>query len=139
MSTPTASTQTLVGYLGKDRIERYTEARTYTVMVPDPILDNELVEQEVTRPSRPYLKLSLATHEGARGGATTSWHDLIVWSPDQGSAFHPAYLARKGDKVRVTGRFEEFQGKTQTGETICRRHFVVESLRFDRLKSPEIP
>jgi hypothetical protein len=34
MSTPTTSSQTLIGYLGKDRIERYTEARTYTVMVP---------------------------------------------------------------------------------------------------------
>jgi single-stranded DNA-binding protein len=138
MSTPTTSTQTLVGYLGKDRIERYTEARTYTVMVPDPILDNELVEHEVTTHPRPYIKLSLATHEGP-GGRSTSWHDLIVWGPDQGSALHPAYLARKGDKVRVTGRFEEFQVKTETGERICRRHFVVDRLRFDRLKSPEVP
>jgi single-stranded DNA-binding protein len=138
MSTPIASSQTLIGYLGKDRLERHTEVRTYSVMVPDPILDDELVEQEVTTRSRPYLKLSLATHEGP-GGRTTCWHDLIVWSPDQGSAFHPAQLARKGDKVRVTGRFEEFRAKTANGETICRRHFVVASLGFVRLKSPEIP
>ena len=107
-------------------------------MVPDPILDDDLVEREVTTRSRPYLKLSLATHEGPQG-RTTCWHDLIVWNPDQGSAIHTAYLARKGDRVRVTGKFEEFPVKTETGETIRRRHFVVESLGFIRLKSPEIP
>jgi single-stranded DNA-binding protein len=131
----TTSTQTLIGYLGKDRIERYTEARTYTVMVPDPILDNELVEREVTTPARPYLKLSLATHEGQ----TTRWHDLIVWNPNLGSAIHPAYLARKGDKVRVTGRFEDFRFKDAAGETVSRKHFVVDSLGFERLKSPQVP
>ncbi len=138
MTTPQTFPQTLVGYLGKDRVERYTEPRTYTVEVPDPILDGELVEQEVTTRPRPYLKLSLATHEGP-GGKTTCWHDLIVWGPDQGSALHPAYLARRGDKVRVTGKFEEYRFQTATGETHTRRHFVVDTLRFDRLKSPEIP
>jgi single-stranded DNA-binding protein len=117
-------------------MERYTAARTRTVRIPGPILD--VVEQEITAHSRPYLKLSLATHEEP-GGETTSWHDLVVWNPDQGSAIHPAYLARKGDKVRVTGRFEEFQVKTETGEKVYRRHFVVESLHFDRLQSPEVP
>ncbi|MDP9120131.1 MAG: single-stranded DNA-binding protein [Acidobacteriota bacterium] len=119
---------TLIGNLGKDRIERYTRARTYTAMVPDPILDGELVEREFTTRPRPYLKLSLATH-----GRTTTWHDLIVWSPDHSTPVQAAYLARKGDKVRVTGHFENFEFETEAGETRSGCHFVVQSFNFKSL------
>jgi single-stranded DNA-binding protein len=134
MSTPQTSTTTLTGFLGKNRIERYTPERTFTVMVPDPILDGDLVEREVTTPGRPYLKLSLATHEGQQ----TRWHDLIIWNPEHRTPVQNAYLARKGDQVKVSGRFENYQFKTPAGETISGRHFVVEAFHFARLKSPKV-
>jgi single-stranded DNA-binding protein len=134
MSTSPATETTLIGFLGKDRIERFTPERTYTVMVPDPILDNDLVEKEVTTPGRPYLKLSLATHEGQ----VTRWHDLIIWSPDHRTPVQNAYLARKGDRVKVAGRFEDYQFTTTDGKTLSGRHFVVESFNFARLKSPQV-
>jgi single-stranded DNA-binding protein len=125
----------LVGYLGKDRIERYTEATTRTVWIPDPILDGELVEREVTAPARPYLKLSLATRQGGE----TRWHDLVVWNPRQSSGVHPAYLGRKGDQVRVTGRFEDYEFRVADGHVVSGTHFVVDSFSLVRTKAPEIP
>lgn len=134
MSSP-MNTTSLVGYLGKDRIERYTQERTETIWVPDPMLDGEHVEREITIPARPYLKLSLAT----RGSGETRWHDLVVWNPRQSSGVHPAYLGRKGDLVRVTGRFEEYSFTTAEGQTVSGTHFVVDSFSLLRTKAPEIP
>jgi single-stranded DNA-binding protein len=135
MSTSPSTTNptTLVGFLGKDRIERFTPERTYTIEVPDPILDGDLVEKEVTAPGRPYLKLSLASHEGG----TTCWHDCIVWGPEHRTGVQSAYMARKGDRVELSGRFEDYEFKVD-GKTIAGRHFVVEEFHFLRLKSPKI-
>jgi single-stranded DNA-binding protein len=134
MSTLPEGTTTLIGFLGKNRIERVTRDQTRTIQFADPILDGELVEREITIPGRPYLKLSLATHE-AQG---TRWHDLIVWSPDLRTNVRNAYLARTGDKVRVTGRFEDYSFTTESGDTLSGSHFVVDDFHFERIKSRQV-
>ena len=136
MSTSPSQT-TLEGFLGQNRIERYTPERTYTKEVPDPVVEHLRVEKEFTVPARPYLKLSLATHEYGK----TSWHDCIVWSPQTRTDVHSAYLARKGDKVRVSGRFEDysFEVRKETGTKVIKgTHFVVDEFHFLRLKSPKV-
>ena len=126
MTTPTRLT--LIGYLGKDRETRQTRERTYTKTVHNPVIDGD-EEVEVRVPSRSYLKLSLAAHERTPAGPVTRWHDLVLWRLER-----QPLMARKGDHVQVTGHFEDFQFETPEGDTLCRRHFVVESFRFLRLK-----
>ena len=126
MTTPTSLT--LIGYLGKDRETRQTRERTYTKTVHNPVIDGD-EEIEIRVPSRTYLKLSLATHERTASGPLTRWHDLIFWRPER-----QILMARKGDHIQVTGRFEEYQMETAEGDTVCRRHFVVETFRFLRMK-----
>ena len=136
MTDPTRLT--LIGYLGKDREVRETRERTKIRTVHNPVTESD-EEIEVTIPSRSYLKLSLAAHELTREGRVTRWHDLVLWNPHHCSGVHPAYLARKGNRVQVTGVFEDYQFETPDGDTICRRHFVVESFRLLEIKCPEIP
>jgi single-stranded DNA-binding protein len=126
MTTPTSLT--LIGYLGKDREIRHTRERTTTKTVHNKVIDGD-EEIEVRVPSRSYLKLSLASHERTAQGPVTRWHDLVLWRPER-----QPLMARKGDQVQVTGHFEDFQFETPEGDTICRRHFVVESFRVLRLK-----
>jgi len=126
MTTPT--TTTLIGFLGKNREIRDTRERTTTTTVYNQVIDGE-EEIEVRIPSRTYMKLSLATHLRTASGIETRWHDLILWSPDR-----DAFLARKGDQVRVTGRFEEYCFETTSGETRAGVHFVVQTFRFLRRK-----
>jgi single-stranded DNA-binding protein len=128
-SPSTSTTTTLYGFLGKDPIERFTPERTYTKEVPDPVVEELLVEREFTIPARPYWKLSLATHRGGE----TRWHDCIVWNPEHRTAVQNAHLARKGDRIKVFGRYEEFSF-TREGEEIKATHFVVEEFHFEKLK-----
>jgi single-stranded DNA-binding protein len=131
-STPTT---TLFGFLGKDPIERFTPERTKIVHVPDPILDDALVEKEVTVRARAFWKLSVATHPK---GGKTCWHDCIVWNPEHRTDVQNAYLARKGDQVTLSGRHEEYSFTTADGQTISGVHFVVESFHFKRLRKPPL-
>ena len=121
-------TTTLIGFLGKDRETRTTRERTYIRTVFNDVIDGE-EEIEVYVPSRTYMKLSLATHERSASGVATRWHDLILWQPEP-----HASLARKGDQIRVTGSFEDYEFTTDQGETRTGTHFVVQSLRFLRRK-----
>jgi single-stranded DNA-binding protein len=132
MSTSTSQI-TLEGFLGKDRIERWTPDRTETRRFLDPVLDDgeSEVEREFTIPGRPYWKLSLATHDPA---GKTTWHDCIIWSPENRTPVQNARLARKGDLVKVTGYFEDYTYRK--GEELCHgRHLVVEGFHFKRLRS----
>jgi single-stranded DNA-binding protein len=134
-ASPSTSTPiTIFGFLGKDPIERYTPERTEVQWFPDPILDGDLVEREVTFRPRPYLKLSVATHP--KPGRTT-WHDCIVWNPVHCTAVQNASFARKGDQVILSGRFEEYSIQTPEGE-IKRVHFVVTSFRVKKLRKPPV-
>ncbi|HEX3532052.1 MAG TPA: single-stranded DNA-binding protein [Thermoanaerobaculia bacterium] len=121
MSNPTTI---LIGFLGKDRETRTTRERTYTKTVHNKVIDGD-EEIEVHLPSRTYMKLSLATQERSATGPVTHWHDLILWNPSA-----EAFLARKGDQIKVTGRREEYEFETADGETRTGVHFVVQSLRF---------
>ena len=118
----------LTGFLGKNRETRTTRERTYTKTVHNDVIDGE-EEIEIYVPARTYMKLSLATHERSATGPITRWHDLILWQPSP-----EAFLARKGDQIRVTGRVEEYEFTTDQGETRTGVHFVVQSLRFLRRK-----
>ena len=118
----------LTGFLGKDREIRFTRERTYTKTVHNDIIDGD-EEIEVHVPSRTYMKLSLATHTRTASGIVTRWHDLILWQPEP-----HAFLARKGDRVEVTGYVEEYEITTEDGITRTGTHFVVQSLRFLRHK-----
>lgn len=114
-----SDTITLTGYLGRDRTIRDTRPRTRTVMIYDPAFHTE-VPRTFTRTSE-YAVLSLATHEGRE----TTWHRLIAFDLD---TFSSLRLARKGDRVRVTGRRETFRGIDQV---------VVESFELLRIKPRE--
>jgi single-stranded DNA-binding protein len=136
MSATQISTTTLIGRLGKDPIERFTPERTYIREVPDPVVEDLTVEREFTISPRPYWKLSLATHNGQE----TRWHDCIVWSPEHRTAVRNARLARRGDLIKLAGRFEPYSFTTPDGKTISGTHFVVEAFNFRRLRKPvEIP
>jgi single-stranded DNA-binding protein len=129
-NSPSTSTTTLYGFLGQNPIERFTPERTKSIWVPDPILDGDLVEKEVTVPARPYWKLSLATHRGQE----TTWHDCVIWNPEHRTAVQNAHLARKGDRVSVSGRYEDYTFKTKDGQVISGTHFVVDEFHFKRLR-----
>jgi single-stranded DNA-binding protein len=118
------TTITLIGFLGNDPIERFTKARTVSKKVPDPVVEDRIVEREVTIPARPYWKLSLEIHRGGK----TAWHDCIVWNPEQRPAVQSADLARKGDRVVLTGYHESYTF-TRHGEIVSGKHFVVETFR----------
>ena len=128
--TTSTSQITLEGFLGKDRIERWTPDRTETRLVPDPVVEDLKVEKEFTRPGRPYWKLSLATHDRARN---TTWHDCIIWNPANRTPVQNARLARKGDLVKVTGYYEDYSYE-KGGKLIQGRHLVVEEFHFKRFR-----
>ncbi|HEV7787246.1 MAG TPA: single-stranded DNA-binding protein [Thermoanaerobaculia bacterium] len=134
MSTPT--TVTLKGYLGKNREVLATRVRTFTGFSWNKAAElHDLYEGSTT--SREFLRLSLATRTAA--AARTTWHNLVVWNPER-QEVRAARLARKGDFVEVTGRFESFRFKTEDDEEREIRQFVVETFRIARLKTPaEIP
>jgi single-stranded DNA-binding protein len=133
-STSTTTSTTIVGFLGKDPFELFTPERTEVRAFPDPILDGDLVEREVTFKARPYLKLSVGTHPKP---GRTCWHDCIVWNPAHRTAVQNAYLARKGDLVTLSGRVETYSFEAN-GETLTRTHFVVESFNFKKLRKPPV-
>jgi single-stranded DNA-binding protein len=123
-STPTSNI-TLFGSLGHDLIERYTADRTYIEMVPDPAVEDLMIEQEFTIPGLPYWKLSLSVRDGRYAG----WHDCVVWDPENRTAVRNAPLARKGDRVALVGHHEPYSQK-KDGETIRRMRFVVEEFHL---------
>jgi len=95
-------TQTLTGYLGGDPETRSTQSRTETQLRFNPVAECH-DEIEYTTRSRQYLRLSLATHRrDAQGEWQTTWHQLVLWSSDRLEHVNTR-LARKGDKVTVTG------------------------------------
>ena len=145
------STITLEGYLGNDRDLRETQERTYTtthpathleyhrggVMQYDEVLE-EVGEYEVTVPSRQYAVLSVAEHSWENGQRKTTWHRVIVWNVDRHEHF-AVRLARRGDKVRITGRQTTFvarKGKNK-GQTIVQIELI--KLEILQTKAPQIP
>jgi single-stranded DNA-binding protein len=127
------TTVTLEGFLGRDRQILDTRERTYTKTWYDTLVEQE-VEAEVVIPSQRYARLSLATHERQDGKPITRWHRLIAWHVDR-TEFQNVRLARKGDRVRVTGRVESFRTTTPQGETRVVPQVVVDSFHLVKIKA----
>ena len=145
------STVTLTGYLGNDPDIRETEERTYTepqpptrleyhlggVMQYDELLE-EAAEYDVTSPSREYAVFSLAEHTSQNGKNATKWHRVMAWNVDRLEHF-AVRLARRGDKVRITGRQTTFvvrKGRNK-GKTIVQIELI--KLEILQTKAPQIP
>jgi single-stranded DNA-binding protein len=126
------TTSTLEGFLGKDRRILGTRERTYTAMRYNDLAGRE-VETEITVPSRDFARLSLATHRWKSGRQETRWHQLVVWNVDE-PRWQNLRLARKGDRVRVTGRLERRRFTGADGEPREVEQFVVESFSLVRIK-----
>jgi single-stranded DNA-binding protein len=125
----------LTGYLGRDREIRST--RTWTREVPGRQVSDDDYEytvepQQIEGGGREYTVLSLATHRKTAAGWETDWHRLVAWNTDRG-ALNTTCLCRKGDKVHVRGRQDEFT--TAEGRTI--RQIVLDDLRILKPKVPE--
>lgn len=127
------ATLRLIGYIGRNRQVRQTRERTHTATFYNEVAEMK-EEYDVRVPPRDYIVLSLATHHGSE----TIWRRLVVWSPDTTGLSH-VRLARKGDRVEVTGRPETFSYLDKDGNPQELRQIVVESYRPLKLKSPEIP
>ncbi len=122
----------LTGYLGCDPRIRLTQPKTFKLSpsqrphdaflhcygphrpVPDPEGDLPIdcdVEIEITRPPRQFAALSVAT----RHGGETVWHQLRAFNidPDHPQTryrdLYAVRLARKGDRVHVTGRIASWR------------------------------
>ena len=124
---------TLTGFLGGDREIRFTQGRTRTMTRYNEIAEME-EEYEVTASGREYAVLSLATHQQVASRWTTVWHRLIVWNLGQGMHWWNVRLARRGDKVRVTGRLETCRFASDDGVVRELTQVVVESYQCLRPK-----
>lgn len=126
MTTPT--TITLTGYLGADREIRLTRTRTRTLSILNPVAECH-DETEITTRPREYARLSLATHRRVNGQWETTWHQLVVWNADRMENFQ-VRMARKGQKVTVTGHYETFRYTGEDGEERELTRFIVESFHL---------
>lgn len=125
---------TLTGFLGADpRIletrERIVEREAYNYLA------GAVVPQDFLIPSRPFARISLATHEGGR----TTWHNIVAWNMDQGRRHFGVRIASKGDQVRVKAHWEERRWTDEQGTEHQVRQLVLDDLGFLRKKvRPEL-
>lgn len=124
---------TLTGFLGSDREIRFTQGRTRTATRYNEIAEME-EEYEVTTSGREYAVLSLATQQLVAGQWKTVWLRLIVWNLGQGMQWWNVRLARKGDRVRVTGRLETSRFTGDDGAERELTQVVVETYQCLRPK-----
>src|SRR5580693_576617 len=118
---------TLIGYLGKNREIRQTRERVRTEAFYNSVA--EMTERyDVTIRPRDFVVLSLATHERRE----PTWHRLVAWSPER-NGLSNMRLARKGDKVQVTGRRESFTYTGADGIPRTIYQVVVETFRILKL------
>lgn len=118
-------TLSLYGNLGADPKSHSLPARSGIAMVYDAILD-EVVEREYQQPERNFLTFSVAV--GGYGDIPTRWINCVDW---EGCAFR----VRKGDRVKLTGYFEDRTYTDKNGETKTGRQFVVLGASLVKLKT----
>lgn len=119
---------TLTGHLGCDREIRTTRERTYTARYYDSITE-EWKESERTPPTREYALLRLATKEQRNGSRQTRWHRVICWNVQRLMATG-IQLARRGDKVKVTGHEEIFRFKDADGNWRQIKQLILDSFEL---------
>ncbi|HET9208743.1 MAG TPA: hypothetical protein VFR03_00005 [Thermoanaerobaculia bacterium] len=119
-------TFSLYGHLGADPEPRSLSAKSGTWRYYDPIVD-EMVEKDYELPERNFLTFSLAT--GGYGDKPLRWHYCVDW---EGLGFR----LKKGDKVKLTGYFEN-RSYQKDGETKTLRQFVVVGVELLKLKVRE--
>lgn len=119
------TTLTLTGYLGADREIRTTRERTGTARHYNPVID-DWEEHDWSASGRSYARLSLATHKKTASGWQSAWHQLVVWNVDAMDRVN-VRLARKGDRVRITGRPEVFTYTDETGTERKLHRVIVET------------
>jgi single-stranded DNA-binding protein len=117
------ATFSLYGNLGGDPESHSLPAKTGTRRYYDPIID-EMVEREFDLPERNFLTFSLAT--GGYGDKPIRWHYCVDW---EGEAFR----LRKGDRVKLTGYFQN-RSYQKDGQTKTLRQFVVVGIEVLKLK-----
>jgi single-stranded DNA-binding protein len=128
-------TLTWTGHLGGDSEIRETKERTKTVTRRNEVAEME-EEVEVTVPSRLYARLSLATRERIDGRWETVWRPLVVWDADRMDRL-VVRIARKGDRVRITGHEETFRFVGDDGREREIRRIVVHTFQRLHLKVRE--
>jgi len=118
----------LIGYLGRPVERRNTATRTVTVERANEIAETVDTYEYETR-SREFGVFSVATHTGHGATRTTTWNRCIVWNLDR--IEHLALrLAKGGERVEVTGRWELFTFQDQHGQDVTLRHLVVTDFRI---------
>lgn len=127
------STLILKGFLGKDREILQTTERTEIRRRWNDVAE-QYDEYEVTLPARDYARLSLSAMRQVDGRWVQRWHRLVVWGlADQ--AWWNVRLARKGDRVRVTGHEEVYRFTDEDGVEHEITQIVVESFQILRPKT----
>jgi single-stranded DNA-binding protein len=119
-------TFSLYGNLGGDPEPHTILAKTGTRRYYDPIID-DMVEREFDLPERNFLTFSLAT--GGYGDKPIRWHYCVDWEGD-------AFRLRKGDRVKLTGYFQN-RSYQKDGATKTVRQFVVVGIELLKLKARE--
>ena len=119
---------TIIGHLGRDREIRTTRQRTYTARYYDSVAE-QWTESEVTPPTREYALLSLAADERKSGRRETKWHRVICWNTERTRATG-VQLARRGDKVQITGYQETFRWKDAEGQMREIKQLILDSFEL---------
>jgi single-stranded DNA-binding protein len=114
----------LYGNLGGDPEPHSLPAKSGTRRFYDPIL-YDVVEREYDLPERNFLTFSIAV--GGYGDKPVRWHYCVDW---EGLAFR----FRKGDRVKLSGHFQNRSYTTKDGETKTVRQFVVVTIEPLKLK-----
>lgn len=119
---------TLTGHLGRDREIRATRERTYTARYFDDVAE-QWTESEVTPPTRDYALLSLATASKRKGRHEVTWHRVICWNVQRVMATG-VRLARRDDKVKITGREEIFRWQDTDGSWKQVKQLILDSFEL---------
>ena len=118
---------TLIGYLGRPAETRDTATRIVEYEYDNTVA--EMVETfEYETRSREYAVFSVATHSGHGASRTTTWNRCIVWNSDR-LEHRGLRMARAGERVAVTGRWETYTYTDQDGTEHTLRQLVVQDFK----------
>ena len=129
---------TLTGYLGRDRETCLTrqpddpEKQARTIERYNPIAE-DVDRFQIPIRRREYARISLALPRRVGGQWTTRWVTCIFWDVYE-EAPRQLLMARKGDRVRVTGYWTMFRTTDPNGQVRELDRFILTSFERLRLK-----